>query len=335
MKKINYLSVLISSVSLSLLVSCTNDFNAPESDATYYSTVATEAFATSATETAVYDAEASIKTAIASVSMKSAGLQKADGSDSKTTVTKDDDDDDDDVIALNPKISCISEKDAYPKEYVIDYGKEGFTNKNKVKYRGQIHYTVSDKASKKKEYKFVDFYINDDKVEGSRTVELVKEGELRIVSEEKNQLANGKSTYRYSERTRTKVETKDNVVLGDGDNDEDDVKGMYNSYSYVISTKGINAKGIEYSIKTEEPVVTVYNKKGFVRGVISVSTGKGSKHLDYSKENNGNSENNSNNGNSENNSNSNNSSNNSDNNSNNNSNSNSDNNSNSNPKSNN
>ncbi|MEI8086573.1 MAG: hypothetical protein WCG93_10200 [Paludibacter sp.] len=319
MKKINYLSVLISSVSLSLLVSCTNDFNAPEADATYFSTVATEAFSTSVTETAVYDAEASIKIAIASANLQKVGLQKED--------SKDPDAYQDSINAISPKVTCISEKDTYPKEYVIDYGKDGYTNKNKVKYRGQVHYTVSDKASTKKEYKFNDLYINDNLVGGSRTVETVGKGILRIVSEEKNQLANGKSTYRYSERTRTKVETKDVVVVGDGDKDEDDVKGMYNSYSYVIYTKGINAKGVEYTIKTEEPVVTVYNKKGFVSGIINVSTGKGSKHLDYSKEN---KENNGNNGNSENNSNSNNSNNNSDNNSNNNSNSNSDNNSNAN-----
>jgi hypothetical protein len=290
MKTNKILSVIFGSAALSLLVSCTNT-NTPELDASFYSTVATEALSTTVSESAIYESDVTLKSAIAKANLQSIGAQKVVGFGFENEDSKDLDDSDKNTY---PNVFLVSKINEYPKEYVIDYGK-GYVNKNKVSFTGKIFYTVSDKSSIKTEYKFSDFYINEQRVEGRRTVEVIEQGHvLFIVSEEKTQLANGKTTYRYSERTRTKVEDIDNKEYGEnneindnkeiGDNDKNNVKALRNNYLFVISTKGINAKGVEYSVETKEPVLSVYNKKGFVKGVIVITTGQGSKDIDYSKE---------------------------------------------------
>lgn len=291
MKTKSLLSVFLGSAALSLLVSCTNT-NAPELDASFYTTVATEALSTTVSESAIYESDVTLKSAIAKANLQSIGAQKVVGFGSVNEDSKDLDDSDNNTY---PNVFLVSKINEYPKEYVIDYGK-GYVNKNKVMFTGKIYYSVSDITSKRTEYRFSDFYINEQRVEGSRTVEVIEQGHvLFIVSEEKTQLASGKTTYRYSERTRTKIEGIDNKEYGDnkevsdnkeiGANDKDDVKALKNNYLFVISSKGINAKGVEYSVETKEPVLSVYNKKGFVKGVIVITTGQGSKSIDYSKEN--------------------------------------------------
>lgn len=291
MKTKSLLSVFLGSAALSLLVSCTNT-NAPELDASFYTTVATEALSTTVSESAIYESDVTLKSAIAKANLQSIGAQKVVGFGSVNEDSKDLDDSDNNTY---PNVFLVSKINEYPKEYVIDYGK-GYVNKNKVMFTGKIYYSVSDKSSKRVEYKFSDFFINEQRVEGSRTVEVIEQGHvLFIVSEEKTQLASGKTTYRYSERSRTKIEGIDNKEYGDnkevsdnkeiGANDKDDVKALKNNYLFVISSKGINAKGVEYSVETKEPVLSVYNKKGFVKGVIVITTGQGSKSIDYSKEN--------------------------------------------------
>jgi len=259
-----------------------------------YTALANDALGTPIGETAIIDADLTINTFI-----KSAGIQKVGAS--LATV---DPDAAEDAAEAYPKVSRISEKDAYPREFVIDYGEKGYITRTNVKYKGRIHYIVSDITCKKKEYKFDNFSVNDNAVEGNKTVEVLSKGVLRFVSEETTKTAKGEhNTYRYSERKRSIIDPKNSIKVGDGDSDSDDYT-VYN-YSIDVVIKGINAKGEEYSMKTVEPLVTDYNKKGFAKGIISVTSKKGTKHLDYSKEgsnkevdykenNNNNSENNSN-----------------------------------------
>jgi len=246
--------------------------NVPEISSSF-TAIANDALASANNETAVIDANLTINAYI-----KSAGIKKVGAS-----VIPIDKDSAEDANEAYPKISCISEKDAYPREYVIDFGDEGYITKSKLKYKGRIHYSVSDISCKKREYKFENFSINDNPVECTKTVEVVSKGVLRIISEETTKPAKGgNAIYRYSERKRTKLENSKGILVGDGDNDLDDYI-QYN-YSFDIIIKGINAKGEEYSMKTVEPMVSDYTKKGFVKGILSVTTKKGNKHLDYSKE---------------------------------------------------
>ncbi|MEI6753935.1 MAG: hypothetical protein WCK78_12325 [Paludibacter sp.] len=298
MKTLLNFKTLVISLSVSLFVSCMNT-NVPELSSSY-TTIANEALATATSESAVLDADLTINTYI-----KTAGMQKV-GAAVTPPIDKDSV-----VDAKNeayPKVTRISEKDAFPREYVIDFG-DGYITKSKLKYKGKIHYTVNDITCQKREYKFENFSINDNPVECTKTVEVVSKGVLRIVSEETTKPAKGgNAIYRYSERKRTKLDSSKGVVVGDGDSDLDDYT-VYN-YSFDIITKGINAKGEEYSLKTVEPLISDYAKKGFVKGIMSVTTKKGTKHLDYSKqgenkevdykENNNNSENNNSNNNSDN-----------------------------------
>ena len=268
MKSLFNFKTLLVSLSVIMFISCTN-MNAPEMSSTF-TAIANDALATPIGEAAIVDADLSINAFI-----KTAGMQKVGAS--VTPVDKDDDDD------AFPKVSCISEKDAYPREFVIDYGDKGYITRTNVKYTGRIHYIVSDITCKKKEYKYENFSVNDNVVEGSKTVEVLSKGVLRFVSEETTKTAKGEhKTYRYSERKRTKIDSGKGILVGDGDNDSDDYT-MYN-YSIDIVIKGINAKGEEYSMKTVEPMVTDYTRKGFAKGIMSVTTKKGTKHLDYSKE---------------------------------------------------
>jgi len=318
MKTLFNFKTLLVSLSVSMFISCTNS-NAPEMSSTF-TALANDALATSVGESTVIEADASINTFI-----KSAGAQKSIG----IIPSNDPDSAEDAANQGYPKVTRISDKDVYPCEYVLDYGDKGFISKSKLKYKGQVHFIVSDISSKKKVYKFTNFSINDKQVECTKTVEVVAKGVLHIVTEETSKAKNGNDTYRYSERTRTKIDPNNSVKVGDGDNDLDDYV-QYN-YSIDIYTKGINDKGEEYSMKTVEPLVSDYTKKGFVKGIMSVTTKKGSKHLDYSKEgsnkevdykeSNNNSSNNSDNKNSNNNSDNNNSNNNNSNNNNSNNNS--------------
>ena len=312
MKSLLNFKTLLVSLSVIMFISCTN-MNAPEISSTF-TAIANDALTTPEGEIAIIDADQTINSFV-----KSNGVQKA----AATVSSLDADSAEDAAGEAYPKISRISEKDAFPREFVIDYGDKGYVTRTNQVYKGRIHYVVSDITCKKKEYKFENFSVNDNAIEGRRTVEVLSKGVLRFISEETNKSAKGdRNTYRYSERKRTKIDPENSIKVGDGDNDSDDYT-VFN-YSIDIVIKGINAKGEEYSIKSVEPLVTDFKKKGFAKGIMSVTTKKGTKHLDYSKEgdnkevdykekeNNGNSDNNnSNNGNSDNN----NSNNNSDNNS--------------------
>ena len=261
------LKTILFSLAVTLFVSCTNS-NAPDMSSTY-TAIASEALTNPISETAIVDASSSISTFI-----KSAGIQKA-----SATITPADDDDQD----AYPKISQVSEKDEYPREYVIDYGDKGYITKSKAIYKGRIHYIVSDITCKKKEYTYEKFSVNDNEIQGKRTVEFVSKGVQRFVSDETTKPAKGeRATYRYAERKRSIINSQDYVKVGDGDNDTDD----YNLYNYSVDViiKGINSKGEEYSLKTVEPLVSDYTKKSFVKGIMSVTTKRGTKHLDYSKE---------------------------------------------------
>jgi len=265
MKKFNFLTLLSISLSFSLFVSCTS--NLPENDNAYFSAVMDEAFSTSVSETAITEASTSINSYIDSISLLGVGALKVGAVNPTVSKVAQ-------SVSKYPIITLLSEKGVYPREYVIDYGKEGYVNKNKTTYRGQIFYTVSDKASKKRVYKFSEFYINKDKVEGGRTVEVLESRALHIVSDENITPAIGKPYYRHSERTRTRVDTEGVEYF-------DDQKNELYSYSFEISKKGTDVNGKEYSMKTEKPLVTIPNWKYFVSGTVVISTSKGTQYLDF------------------------------------------------------
>lgn len=270
MKTLFTFKTLLILVSISFFASCTN-MNAPEMSSTF-TAISNDGLSTPVSESAIIHADATINAFI-----KNNGIQK-----STKVITNDPDSAEDAVNEGYPKVSCLTEKGKYPSEYVIDYGEKGYITHSKQIYKGQVHYTVSDITCKKKEYKFSNFTINDTKVEYSKTVEVLSKGVLRFITKETTEASNQRSTYKYAERTRTKITPEVSVKVGDGDNDEDD----YTNYNYSIDVyiKGINAKGEEYTLKSVEPMVTDCTKKGLAKGIMRVTTKRGTKHLDYSKE---------------------------------------------------
>jgi len=239
MKKMKLVIALGITMSMAAIQSCT-DNNAPSTDLSYFSATLDEAIATSETETAVSYAESSINAYLTNVATSVLGKQKSLGG--------------------GPRISMSTAPNVYPKVFVIDYGTDGYFVRENIVFKGKINYTISDVATKERNFVFDDFYINGDKIQGNRLVKVLEKDVLEITTNESVLTALGKTITRNTVRTRTKV----------GDN-----------YSIEISTTGINSKGVQYTLATEQPLVAVADWKYFVSGTLKVTTDKGVQHLNF------------------------------------------------------
>lgn len=248
MKRNHFFSGLFIALLMGSFVSCTDEITV--NDESYFNTVMSDALASTISEQAITEAEGYL-----SAFINTSGLQ--------TKQQK--------MVALGPKIWLESKPGIYPETYIIDFG-DGFTNANDITYRGRIIVTKHDVASRKRSYEFSEFYINKNRIHGGKSVEVVESGVLFIMSEEKVEPAEGKSFYRYSERTRTRI----------SDNKTPDYYGD-DSYSFTGYTKGSNSRGVEYILKIDEPLVSVADWKYFVSGTMVIDTERGTQHLDFGK----------------------------------------------------
>lgn len=248
MKRIQFFKGIFLSVLLSSFISCTDEIEI--NDESYFNAVVTDALAGTISEQAITEAEGYLNSFIST-----AGLQSKQQK----------------MVAFGPKIWLETKPGVFPETYIIDFG-DGYTNANEITYRGRIIVTKHDIASRKRSYEFTEFYINKNRIHGGKTVEVVEPGVLFIMSEEKVEPAEGKSFYRYSERTRTRI----------NDNKTPDYYAD-DSFSFTGYTKGSNSRGIEYSLKIDEPLISVTDWRYFISGTMVIETERGSQHLDFGK----------------------------------------------------
>ncbi len=246
MNRIHFFKGIFLALFFTSLISCTDEITI--NDESYFNDVITDALAGTISEQAITEAEGYLSTFISTVGIQSK-QQK--------------------MVVLGPKIWLETKPDVYPETYIIDFG-EGFTNANEITYSGKIIVTKYDIASRKRSYEFADFYINKNRIYGGKTVEVLETGVLYIITDEKVEPAEGKPYNRYSERIRTRT----------SDNKTPDYYGD-DSYSITGYTKGSNSRGIEYSLKIDEPLVTVADWKYFVSGTLVIETERGIQHLDF------------------------------------------------------
>jgi hypothetical protein len=251
MKKVNFLSVLAISISLTTFVACTSEV-APVYNEADFTAVVAEAMGSSLSDQATITVDEMIAKFNAINIAQLNGKQKASAN------------------GLEKYVTQTTKPGVYPKELEIYFGDEGYTDDNKNTFRGKIYVSVKDIASSVKTYKFSEFSINKNFIEGEKMVEVVEKGTLKISAKEYVKMANGSESSRYSERTRTRI-------------DDNKTENIYTDDSYSITgyTEGVTSTKVKYTLKIDEPLVSKGGFRYFVSGTMVTSTEKGTQHINF------------------------------------------------------
>ena len=251
MRKVNFLSILAISTCISSFVACTTEV-LPMTDESHFTTVVAEAMGSTLSDQAITTVDEMISKFNASGIAKLSGMQKVNAS------------------GLEKYVSLTSEPGVFPKEILVNFGDEGYTDENKNTFRGKIYIIVTDKAAKVKQYKFSEFSLNKNNIEGEKMVEVVDKGVMKISAKESVKMADGSESNRYSERIRTRI-----------DDNKTDTIYTDDSYSFTGYTEGITSKGVKYVLKIDKPIISKGGFRYFVSGSISTSTEKGTQWINF------------------------------------------------------
>lgn len=253
MKKFNILACCAIYVCFSSLTSCMKQ-DISISDDSYFTSIAKEALSSNVCEPAVNAIDALISTYNSSTSQEQLAMQK---SESGTT----------------PTINLTSIIGEYPRNYLIDFGTNGYINEKEMTFKGKVYVSIKDKATSKKTYTFTDLTINDKIIDGDRNVELIESGEnavLKITTNENVIYSDKSTTSRISERIRTRISNNNTPTIYTDD-----------SYEFTGSTNGITTKGEKYSVKISKALVSVPDWKYFIKGEITTTISLGTQTLDF------------------------------------------------------
>lgn len=245
MKKSSLIAFAIFITSFILFSSCSDSDIPKASDELLFREVQDEVYSTTIEEEAFINAEEAVKAFTVSGFAKSgnAGLVVKKKSDSKD----------------------------FPIDYQIDYGNR-YVDKNGNVYKGIINQSVLSK--KESEFQFDKFYINDNLVEGSKKVKIIKAGVINSLSDVK--ITNNKSNqikYRIVERQRIIVDNNNTVdVLTDD--------------SYIITGSCVgnifkNGNEFEYNFDIEKPLKYVVGQKNYVSGITIIRIGTSTHYTNY------------------------------------------------------
>ncbi len=261
MKSIKFLAIAFLVPSIFIFTSCM-DYQIPEaSDEALLSEIEEEVNTTSVGEEAFSNAEALVNAFIMKSSSKVNGMQK--------------------IVSDYPYVTKISVGNEFPRVYEINFGNvydpnddsyispkrdEDMTISNE--YRGSITYTKY--SYKQSEFRYNEFYIGNDKVEGYKKGDVLVKGVLNLISDIRMTNVTTKliTYYKYEERTRTVI---------DNNNTENDYTD--DSYSITGNTKGFYISkvkgGINYNfiISEERPLIKLSGWKYFVSGSTFVDNG--------------------------------------------------------------
>lgn len=177
--------------------------------------------------------------------------------------------------AVSPTVTITpTDSTKYPKTVTIDFGTSGFTGKRGNVLKGKLIVTVSDKmwkANSVRTITFDNFYVNDNKITGSKTVTYKGLNDSKnpywtiSVKDTITLATDGTKVIWNSERSRERIS-----------NATDNVK-----YSITGSSNGVNAKGKAYSMTIATPLIIFSNYPHFVQGTVQITTGKRTAVLDY------------------------------------------------------
>lgn len=251
MKKVNFLSALAISISFSSFVACTSEVTPLANEADFTAVVA-EAMGSTLSDQAISTVDEMISKFNELNITQVNGVRKVN------------------AIGVEKFVTLTTKPGVFPKEMEINFGDEGYTDENKNTFRGKIYVTVKDIASSVKNYKFSEFSINKNNIEGEKNVEVVEKGTLKISAKEYVRMANGTESSRYSERIRTRI-------------DDNKTENIYTDDSYSITgfTEGITSNKVKYVLKIDNPIVAKGGFRYFVSGTIATSTEKGTQWINF------------------------------------------------------
>lgn len=181
----------------------------------------------------------------------------------------------------HPSIT-VSVKDSvtFPKTIVIDFGTSGFTGKRGNILKGKLIVEISDrmwKANSTKKITFDNFYVNDKKISGYKTV--TNKGlngsnnpYWTISVSDTISRTDGTQITWNSERTRERIDNGGTPLIFADD-----------KYSITGSSNGVNAKGKTYSMAIDEsnPLIIFTNYPHFVQGAVTITSETRTAVLDY------------------------------------------------------
>ena len=251
MKKVNLFVMAAILFSLTSFVACTSEeIIAP--DASYFATVVNEAQASTESEQTITIADEFVNAFDAIGSQQVSGIQKASA-----------------MLRIYPIITLLTEPNVYPQKLLIDFG-DNFTDRLGRLIKGKIFLTRYSTTNKT--YVFSDLFVNNISVKGYRTITVVVKGTLNIESRDTLIFTDGKTSNRYTNRTRTWIDNNGTVNVWSDDR-----------FSLIGSTSGVNTKGEIYStiIDNEKPLILKNGYKYFVSGAITITTPKGVQLVDF------------------------------------------------------
>jgi len=174
----------------------------------------------------------------------------------------------------NPTITVSHPNDTtiFPKIITIDFGTSGCTGLHGHTKKGVIIVTVTNRfklAGSKRIIRFSDFYIDDKKIEGIKTVTnngLNNNGNpsFTIKVDSAKVTKPNKTISWYSERTREWTQGHTTIF-----NIEDD------EYSITGAGGGINARGKNYTVIIEQPLIVAPTCNWIKAGIIKIAVENG------------------------------------------------------------
>lgn len=258
MKRVNLLTALVISFSLTSFVACTTgDFIG--TDAALSVTANDEAQAASLNDDVVSEADFYSNTAANSGYMAVKSAEAVAGP----------------TVTVTPKDSVT-----FPKTITIDFGTEGIIGKRGNMLKGKLIVVISDrmwKVNSSKTITFDNFYVNENKITGSKTItnkglNAERNPYSTISVKDTVTRADGTQVIWTSERTRERI-----------DNGGTPLNYTDDKFSITGSSSGVNAKGVAYTMVIEptNPLIAYNNYRHFVKGSVTISTEKRTALMDY------------------------------------------------------
>jgi hypothetical protein len=260
MKRVNLLAIIAISFCLAATVtSCTSETSAG-TDASIATTASDESQAATISDGVIAEADQYLSTAASS------GYMAVKSAEDSVTVP---------IVTVTPKDSV-----SFPKTVTIDFGTAGFTGKRGNVLKGKLIVVISDrmwKANSSKTITFDNFYVNGNKVAGSKVVtykglNASKNPYSTIVVKDTITRTDGTVVIWNSVRTRERIDN--GGTIGDASDDK---------FSITGGSNGINAKGVAYTmvISANNPLIAFNSYPHFVQGSVTISTEKRTVLVDY------------------------------------------------------
>jgi hypothetical protein len=167
----------------------------------------------------------------------------------------------------------------YPKNICLDFG-TGVTVKRGNRLKGKIYISISNKmsiANSSRTFKFVDFFVNDNAVKGSKVVTYMglnaaTKPYWTITASDTIIHADGNKVIWNTKRVRTRI-------------DDNNTPKIYwdDTYSITGTTSGVNAKGVAYTmvIQDTNPLIINGNFPFFTKGSVVITTDNKTVLVDY------------------------------------------------------